>query len=138
MDVLEHVERDEEFLRSIVNRCAGRNHFFITAPAFQGLWSGHDVFLKHYRRYSLDRLERLALGAGLAPTAAYYLYAAILPPAWAVRKLAPGRQSVAGSDLKRTGALSNKILEWICLAEFPFRRWNKLAGLTCVIEAVTK
>jgi len=34
---------------------AGR--FFISLPAFEFLWSGHDVFLEHYRRYTLRQVR---------------------------------------------------------------------------------
>src|SRR5205085_3694243 len=52
MDVLEHLPDDKAMLDDIKQRSVGTNHFFITVPAFKSLWSGHDVYLGHYRRYT--------------------------------------------------------------------------------------
>lgn len=51
MDVLEHLPNDLAMLQRVKAATVGDNNcFFITVPAFQSLWSGHDVFLEHYRR----------------------------------------------------------------------------------------
>ena len=59
MDVLEHLEDDHAMLKAIKEKSAGENYFFITVPAFMSLWSGHDVYLGHYRRYTLALLRWL-------------------------------------------------------------------------------
>lgn len=133
MDVLEHVEDDEAFLRSVTGRCRGRNHVFITAPAFMSLWSAHDVFLGHHRRYRLAELRAKAARAGVRVTSAYYLYGLILPFVWLLRRLRPAR---VGSDLKPASPLVSAVLELACRAEFALRRWNRLGGVTCVVEGV--
>ena len=50
-DVLEHVPDDVEMLKKYVGDAAPNSKFVITVPAFTTLWSGHDLYLKHYRRY---------------------------------------------------------------------------------------
>ena len=40
-------------------------HFLVTVPAFRFLWSGHDVFLEHKRRYTLPEIEKTMRDAGL-------------------------------------------------------------------------
>lgn len=54
LDVIEHVADDIEFLKTInkLHRISDETVFLITVPAFQGLFSSHDVFLGHYRRYN--------------------------------------------------------------------------------------
>jgi hypothetical protein len=133
MDVLEHVEDAQALLDSVVKRCEGTNYFFITAPAFMSLWSPHDVFLGHRRRYTLPELRETAEKAGLVVTSSYYLYGAIFPAVWLVRRWKG--PSGGGSDLKPANCVFNALLELICRAEFVFRRLNKLAGVTCVVEA---
>jgi hypothetical protein len=135
MDVLEHVEDDAAFLSDVVARCRGRNHVFITVPAFQSLWSSHDEFLHHHRRYELGPLKRLAAGAGVEITSAYYLYGLIFPFVWLVRRLKPGSRA-PNSDLEPASALVSFFLERVCGLEFPFRRWNRFFGVTCVLEGV--
>lgn len=137
MDVLEHVEDDELFLRSILERCRGRNNVLITAPAFMSLYSSHDVFLKHYRRYDLPTLQRIARGAGIAVTAAYYIYGLIFPLVWIKRRMI-GHSGKPASDMRPTPRVVSIFLEWLCRWEFLFRRLNIFFGLTCVIEGVVE
>jgi SAM-dependent methyltransferase len=63
LDVIEHVEDDVAFLEQLRRTgTAGRNTLvLVTVPAHQRLFSSHDVFLRHHRRYDQRTLlERLA------------------------------------------------------------------------------
>src|SRR6185312_12671638 len=60
MDVIEHVDDDVQLLRDALAQAAQNATFLISVPAFQFLWSGHDVFLEHKRRYTLRQLENVA------------------------------------------------------------------------------
>jgi SAM-dependent methyltransferase len=52
LDVLEHIEDDEDFLSHVVlTHLARSGVFVITVPAYGRLFSDHDVALGHYRRY---------------------------------------------------------------------------------------
>ena len=133
MDVLEHVQDDRAFLRTITERCAGTNHFFITVPAFQSLWSGHDVYLGHYRRYRLRQIMDLTASLGIESTAAYYVYALIFPALWFVRRVMTGPKN-PGSNMKPIGGFSNAILKWLCGLELSYCRSNAAFGVTCVLE----
>ena len=60
MDVLEHAERDEEFLEEIVKKNSkGTSLFLISVPAWQKLYTLHDKKLGHFRRYSFNQFEKL-------------------------------------------------------------------------------
>lgn len=135
MDVLEHVDDDVGFLRSIVERCRGRNYIFITVPAFMALWSSHDDFLGHRRRYELGALELAVSHAGIKVTSAYYLYGLIFPLVWLLRRCRP-RSQEPHSDLQPAPKLVSLVLEWLCRCEFILRRQNRYFGLTCVLEGV--
>ena len=53
LDVLEHIEDDNAFLNLLVNENLAVNGFLLASvPAWGFLFSNHDRFLKHYRRYS--------------------------------------------------------------------------------------
>ena len=54
MDVLEHLEKEDEILKHLTQK---NNHFLFAVPAFQSVFSNHDVLLGHYRRYNLKQLE---------------------------------------------------------------------------------
>jgi trans-aconitate methyltransferase len=81
MDVIEHVEDDGAFLadllaRSLVDR---RTYVLVTVPAYQWLFSAHDVFLKHYRRYSNRMLREHLERAGLQVIESSYFFSSLLP-----------------------------------------------------------
>src|SRR3546814_19735603 len=67
MDVLEHVEDDAGLLRTYLDKAPPQAQAVITVPAFQFLWSHHDVFLEHHRRYTLKTLSRVVERAGAVP-----------------------------------------------------------------------
>lgn len=93
LDVLEHVPHDRDFLGQLVGEyVAPGGHVLITVPAFQLLFSAHDEFLKHYRRYNLSQLRDLIEGVGLRPCRSGYLFSSLLLPralAVAAEKLRP-------------------------------------------------
>jgi hypothetical protein len=86
-DVLEHVPNDVEMLSEYVSSAPIGSKFLITVPAFMSLWSGHDVFLKHFRRYKRQEINKVIELSGLAVLKSQYLYAPLFPVAWIVRKL---------------------------------------------------
>jgi hypothetical protein len=77
MDVLEHIENDRIFLKNAVNFLAEDAILLITVPAFQFLFSAHDIYLKHYRRYDRKNLLAIVNSAGLVIEKCHYFY--ILP-----------------------------------------------------------
>lgn len=58
MDVLEHLE-DEKLILDDLLKSNKKNHYFFAVPAFQSVFSSHDVLLGHYRRYTLPELYSL-------------------------------------------------------------------------------
>lgn len=59
-DVLEHIEKDDDFLNNEVNDLIKYDgKIIITVPAFQFLFSEHDKFLKHFRRYDKKMINKL-------------------------------------------------------------------------------
>lgn len=54
MDVLEHLENENEILNHLTQK---NNYFLFAVPAFQSVFSNHDVLLGHYRRYNLNQLQ---------------------------------------------------------------------------------
>ena len=139
MDVLEHVDDDVGLLRDYVDKSAPGTRFLMTVPAFMWMWSGHDVFLEHRRRYTLPMLEDVVKRAGLVPVTGCYFYGLTLPLAAAARaaqRLTHGGATVPKSDLKRHSPLVNGLLSLICSLELPFFRVNRVAGLTvfCLAE----
>ncbi|MBF0101691.1 MAG: methyltransferase domain-containing protein [Desulfobacterales bacterium] len=74
MDVLEHIQNEHDFLKKVVKKLKPTGKVIITVPAMQFLFSSHDVFLKHYRRYSRNQLLNLLTHNGLIIEKNFYFY----------------------------------------------------------------
>jgi SAM-dependent methyltransferase len=148
MDVLEHVDDDAGLLREYVQKASPEADLVITVPAFGWLWSDHDVFLEHRRRYTLRQVEDVVRDAGLVPERGAYFFGAVFPLAAAVRmagaavRRARGGAAVGGSaprsQMRRHGPLANATLFGLCAAELPLFRFNRLGGLTAFVHARRK
>jgi len=134
MDVLEHVDDDRGLVRHYASKVPSGAHFLVTVPAFAFLWSGHDVFLEHKRRYRLPEIETVMQGAGLEIVRGAYYFALVFPLAAALR-LADRNTTKPRSSLKKHGALANGILSTLCAAELPMFPFNRLAGLSAFVLA---
>lgn len=73
-DVLEHIDRDREFLQSLRPYLSDGGRLYLTTPAYSWLWSDHDRLSGHYRRYSLSALTRVLHGAGYRVDYATYFF----------------------------------------------------------------
>jgi SAM-dependent methyltransferase len=141
MDVLEHVDDDVALLKEYVDKVPDGSRFLVTVPAFQFLWSGHDDFLEHKRRYTLHQLERVVRNAGLHVKHGAYFFGAVFPIAATLRiaqKFGSNRKP-AHSQLTRHHPIANTILMSLCSMELPLLRINRTAGLTvfCLADKTT-
>ena len=133
MDVLEHVDDDVALAAEYVAKVKSGARFLVSVPAFQFLWSGHDMFLEHRRRYTLPAIEAVIARAGLEPIAGNYYFGGVFPLAAATRlaqNLRGGAAATARSQLKRHHPLVNGALAAVCAAEAPWMRHNRAFGLT--------
>src|SRR6185369_2128690 len=134
MDVLEHVDDDSGLVRHYATKVPSGAHFLVTVPAFRFLWSGHDVFLEHKRRYTLGEIEAAMRDAGLEIVKSSYYFGLIFPLAAAVR-LATRSDVHPRSSLKKHGAFTNTALAALCRAELPLLPLNRIAGLSAFVLA---
>lgn len=136
LDVIEHVEDDHAFLWDLVeNRLAPDGLVLITAPAFQSLFSGHDAFLGHYRRYSLDQLVRLVRSCGVSIDRGGHLFFSLLLPKYLFFKLLKTADCSDGVGNWRRGRLLSGVIEAVLRADnsllyFASRLGIKIPGLT--------
>jgi len=134
MDVLEHVDDDRGLLGRYAAKVPSGAHFLVTVPAFRFLWSGHDVFLEHKRRYRLPEIEAAMRDAGLEIVRGAYYFGLVFPLAAAVR-LADRNTTEPRSSLRKHGAFANSLLTAACVAELPLFPINRLAGLSAFVLA---
>lgn len=138
MDVLEHVEDDHALLKEYVDKCKPGTTFIISVPAFQFMWSDHDVFLEHFRRYNVIELESLVSGAGLKLERSCYFFSLVFPIAFAVRMLEKilKKPKSPKSSLVKHSRIVNTVLFSLCKIDLSFFKYNRLFGLTvfCVAK----
>lgn len=137
MDVLEHVDDDVGLLRDAMSKAAAQATFLISVPAFQFMWSGHDVFLEHKRRYTLAALERVVEASGLRVRDGTYYFAAVFPAAMLMRlprKLLGGAMPPA-SDMQLHSRPMNWLLSAVSAAELKLIARNRWFGLTAFCVA---
>jgi len=139
MDVIEHVEDDVGLVRKYADKVAPGTQFIVTVPGFMWLWSGHDVFLDHFRRYTLAGIERVIRAAGLTVELGCYFYAFLLPlvaVSRAAERLNGRSHHDAPSQMQEFTPALNAIFWSVCRAELSVFRLNRLAGVTAFVRAV--
>ncbi len=134
IDVIEHVDDDVALVSNYARMAPEGARFVISVPAFNFLWSSHDDFLDHRRRYTLDTLQKTVVAAGLQPLSLRYFFGALFPAVAALRladRALRGDKEASASALKAAPNWLNRSLVAIHDVEraalFPF---NKVAGVT--------
>jgi SAM-dependent methyltransferase len=80
IDVVEHVSNDELFVRGHLARLRPDGFVLVSVPAWQSLYSAHDVALGHFRRYRPRQLRELLTSVGLAIDSSGGLFHSLLFP----------------------------------------------------------
>ena len=104
LDVLEHVDGDRESLESIAAKLAPGGRILVTVPAYQWMWSAHDVAHHHKRRYSKQGLRRDAEAAGLKVEQDRLFQQPALP----ARRRGPHRRQDRRQDVERRQAAARR------------------------------
>lgn len=143
LDVLEHIEDDMLFLKSLLcHNSVPNGGCIITVPAFQRLFSSRDYFLNHFRRYSCQRLLLVVSEAGIEVMQHGYFFFSLLFPRLAQVLLEKSRivRFGAGTSVSHwTGpAFADGILKRTLLYDFYVSRWLHkhgflLPGLSCYV-----
>ncbi|MBJ7347590.1 MAG: class I SAM-dependent methyltransferase [Thermoleophilaceae bacterium] len=113
LDVIEHVKVDSEAFRELLRVAKPGGFLVVTVPAYQWLWSHHDVVNQHYRRYTHARLKTVALSEGWECVRTGYFNSIMLPLAAIVRlseRVRP-KNPDHGLDLDLPPKMVNGLLE---------------------------
>jgi SAM-dependent methyltransferase len=79
LDVVEHLDDDVAALRTAGRLLRPGGTLLVTVPAYQWLWSGHDVVNQHRRRYTRGRLRAALAAAGINGARVTYFNGLLLP-----------------------------------------------------------
>ena len=120
-DCLEHLEFDEKALLKWKDLLTERGLIYVFVPAFQSLWSNHDVVNMHHRRYTTALLVKKAREAGFKILKAGHWNVFLFPPVWVYRRLM-GLKKDGRGDIAQPGVSANRLLLNIMKAEHQFLR----------------
>lgn len=106
-DVLSHVDDGLLAIKEFCRVLRPGGIVIINVPAYQWMWSYHDVSVETRHRYRRGELMRMVKGIGLRPLQASYANTFIFPLIIARRKLFP--PSSPSSDVKAYSPLVEKV-----------------------------
>ncbi len=89
-DVLEHIQDEDCFMRSILFHLSQDGLLYINLPALQVFYSAYDIAAGHFRRYDMETLHRVATRNGLTILEWTYWGLPLLPMLFLRRLLLAG------------------------------------------------
>lgn len=110
LDVLEHIEDDASAIDSLYDGMSDNGRLFVSVPAHQWLWSGHDEAHHHFRRYSMNEIACKLESAGFIVEYKSFFYSFLFPAAVAQKLLSRS----SSSSMRMPSRLINIFLEKIC------------------------
>jgi len=107
-DVVEHIEDDLGFLRSIHALLQPGGKLYATVPAYNFLWSGEDVDAGHFRRYTCPGLANIFEEAGFSVDYATYIFSFLPLPVFMFRAI-PSRVFGKRKTVETHGSLRDHV-----------------------------
>ncbi|MBK8226574.1 MAG: methyltransferase domain-containing protein [Flavobacteriales bacterium] len=96
LDVIEHIENPTGFIAQLRNAFPKAEWIVATVPARQELFSEHDTFNRHFRRYD-PRTLRMHMDPSAHPGwKACYFFHTLYPFAWLQARWSKGRRTFSG------------------------------------------
>ena len=92
-DVIEHIEDDAAFISALSERLVQGGVLLATVPAFQFLWSEHDIEHEHFRRYTVQTIRTLLEAHGFQVLYSKYWNMSLFVPAMMLRLMNKTGQS---------------------------------------------
>ena len=145
-DVVEHIENDVEFLKSLHKVLDFNGQLYITVPTYNLLWSNEDVNAGHFRRYTKKSISKLLNDNGFNVIYSSYFFSLLPIPIFIFRTIPSfffsilkinKNARIEENDHKSKSRFSNFILEKICDLELKLMSNNRkiFFGSSCIIFA---
>jgi SAM-dependent methyltransferase len=102
-DVIEHIENDNLAVSEIYRVLKKGGFVYLTVPAFQSLWSSHDIVNHHFRRYRMKDFSQLIKNQNFEIVRKTYFNFILFLPVYVFRVISKlikkeKREETAGSD----------------------------------------
>lgn len=131
LDVLEHIEDDENALRALVQMARPGGSIIVTVPAIKMLWGSHDRRLHHVRRYDRARLRRIVHASGAVVEHETYFNTVLAPIAMALRlgERVTGRE-LGDQERVPPPRINTLLARAFSVERFVVSRWSIPIGLS--------
>ncbi|MBS2029379.1 MAG: hypothetical protein JST54_15865 [Deltaproteobacteria bacterium] len=126
LDVHEHQADDVGLLTALAARMTAGTALILTVPAFPWLWSGWDVALGHFRRYTRSPLRRVLDAARLETLEVSYLFPEMVPAGLARRVRLGARADSDAVALPRLSPWVNQAAYWAGRVSLSLRRFHRV------------
>jgi len=139
-DVLEHIEKDQEFLNKVYRNLEPNGKLYLTVPALPFLFSEFDKEVGHFRRYTLSELSRKFEKSGFKINYKTYLFSLLPLPILIVRIFyslikRPEKRRKFG-HLNKTSILGFCLNKALKLEHYFIQRGYKIPiGSSCLVVA---
>jgi SAM-dependent methyltransferase len=115
-DVLEHIEAERDFLQAVKFHLADSGTLLVNVPAHSFFYSDYDRAAGHVRRYTANRLAKIAEESGFRVRAITY-WGLPLVPLLLARKAIPMQSSDGEAGFATRGSAVNSILAALARCE---------------------
>jgi len=131
LDVLEHIERDQDALNSLVSMARPGGYILVTVPAHPVLWGQHDRRLSHIRRYRARDLRRICRASG-SELVHFTAFNMVLAPIAVTLRLLERIVPISFGNQERMppGPVNGLLGRLFAIEGAIVRRWTLPAGLS--------
>ncbi|MBF0362585.1 MAG: class I SAM-dependent methyltransferase [Oligoflexia bacterium] len=137
MDVLEHIENPEKYLKNFMENLAPKGRLLLSVPAMKCLFSDWDKILGHYKRYTKKDFQFLSQELGFKIIFLEYSFFSLFPIALAKRVFLKAKFTSDNCEFPKVSKRLNKILLKINQLEIYLSGFIKMpfgTTLYCLLE----
>lgn len=139
LDVIEHLQDDVGVLQALKKVLKKGGIIFISVPAFQFLWSEHDVAISHVRRYNNKNLTKTLVKAGLKVERSTYAISLPFPLVViykAITRFGKSKRKAQTTHLALPGMINNLLMRVLSLESKIIGKRNLAFGVS--LMSITK
>lgn len=117
LDVIEHIENPEEFVKQVLEKFENVKALVITVPARQEIWSNYDEFYGHFVRYDLTGIKAFIESHTFQNNELRYFFHCLYPMAKLQLKISKNRKVQVAAP-KGIVKLIHRLISYFFIIEY--------------------